>query len=232
MSLTEFTFPLIMTKTASSWSGIERLREACLGLTLLEIETLFPIEGYLFTPREMEKVLKMGPRRRKSFTAARIALKDLSRQIGLIDESRPDHTIETLGSDNETPCLDQSGLYCSVSHSDRFVVAVAHRHPVGVDIEAVSNKIIRIRHLFLSPSEQLLFSQSTLDPGKTATRVWTIKEAAAKALGLHLFQAFREVEVIKGDIEKSVMTFEDKTYSVNHGEGDGQVISLVCCGEP
>ena len=214
-----------------SWLGIERLRSACLGMVILDIETLSPMEGQLFTPRELDKSLRMGPRRRKSFLAARIALKKLSRQLNLVEEDRPDRTIETLGSDNLSPCLAESELYCSVSHSPRFVVAVAHRHPVGVDIEMVSHKIIRIQHLFLSPREQQLILQSGLDLKQTATRVWTAKEAGAKALGLHLFQAIREIEVVKIGKEASVLRYQAKKYPVRQAEGDGQVISLITCDD-
>jgi len=221
----------ILNETPVSWLGIERLRSACLGMVILDIETLSLMEGQLFTPRELGKSLRMGPRRQKSFFAARVALKNLSRQLGLVGENRPDRTIETLGPDNLSPCLAESELYCSASHSSRFVVAVAHRHPVGVDIEAVSHKIIRIQHLFLSPGEQQLISQSGLDLKQTATRIWPAKEAAAKALGLHLFQAIREIEVVKVGKEASMLRYQAKQYPVRHGEGDGQVMALLSCGD-
>jgi phosphopantetheinyl transferase len=196
-------------------------------LTVFNFEPLSPVEDQLFTPREMKKALKMGPRRRKSFTAARVALKALSRRLSLVEENRPDRAIETVGSDDQKPCLAESGLFCSVSHNDRFVVAAAHKYPIGVDIEAVSSKVMRIRHLFLSPREQRLASQSGLDVEKTATRVWTIKEAAAKALGLHLFQTIQEVEVVCLDKEEGLINYQNRTYHVTLGEGYGQVIALL-----
>ena len=231
MSITVLNSHPILNETPVSWLGIERLRSACLGMVILDIETLSLMEGQLFTPRELSKSLRMGPRRQKSFFAARMALKKLSRQLDLIEEDRPDRSIETLGYDNLSPCLAESELYCSVSHSSRFVVAVAHRHPVGVDIEAVSHKIVRIQHLFLSSGEQQLISQSGLDLKQTATRVWSAKEAAAKALGLHLFQAIREIEVVKVGKEAGVLRYQAKQYPVRHGEGDGHMIALVTCGE-
>jgi 4'-phosphopantetheinyl transferase EntD len=215
----------------SPWPGIERLRTACLGLLVLRRETLPPMGNHLFTPRELAKSSKMGPRRKKSFTASRIALKSLTRQLGLVEEQRADRVIETLGPDNQRPCLGESGLYCSVSHSSRFVVAVAHRHPVGVDIEEVSNRILRIGHLFLSPGELQLLSQNGLDFSLAATRIWSIKESAAKALGFHLFQAFREVEVIKMENEASSIKVQGKIYPVKHTEGEGQVIALITCDD-
>ena len=205
----------------------KRLRSACLGLVLFDLEIFSPDEDGLFTPRELEKFLKMGRQRRKSFKASRAALKILSRRLGLVKGKRPDHTIETLGPDNLRPCLAESGLCCSVSHSSRFVVAVAHRHPVGVDIEGVSDRIQKIQHIFLSPGEKQMISQSGLDFQSAATRIWSIKEAAAKALGLHLFQSVREVKVVNMGRGKSSISVRGKTYPAWHSQGHGQVIALV-----
>lgn len=215
----------------SIWSGIDRLQSACLGMILLDIETISPVEEDLFTSREAARATRMGIRRRKGFTAARVALKRLARQLNLVKENRPDRTIETLGPDDVRPCLAESGIYCSVSHSSRLVAAVAHRHPIGVDLEMVSEKAIRTRHLFMSPGERDLISLSGLGPERAATRAWTTKEAAAKALGLHLFQALREVEVVRVREEEGVMRYREKTYPVRHSEGNGYVITLIACDD-
>jgi phosphopantetheinyl transferase len=213
------------------WSGIDRLQLACLGMDLLDVEAVSPTEEHLFTPREAARAMRMGPRRLRGFRAARVALKRLARQLDLVKENRPDRAIETLGPDEVRPCLAESGLYCSVSHSARLVVAVAHRHPIGVDLEMVSEKAIRTRHLFMSPGEEALISLSGLDLERAAARAWTIKEAAAKALGLDLFQAIREVEVVRVGEEEGVMRYQEKTNPVRHAEGNGYVITLITCDD-
>lgn len=173
----------------------------------------------------------MGNQRRKSFKASRVALKELSRRLGLINGEWPDSAIETLSPDNQLPCLPGSGLYCSVSHSSRFVVAVAHKHPVGVDIEGISRRIQKIQHIFLSPEEKHLIAQSGLDFEVAATRVWSIKEAAAKALGLHLIQALREVKIVSLAKEESSISVQEITYTAWLVQGEDQVIALVTCDD-
>ena len=211
------------------WPGLEGIRSACSGLVLMEIEEISALEESLFTPREALQAQGSGPRRRRSYRAARVALKQLARQLGLVEEDRPDSAIETLGPDPAKPCLPGSGLYCSVSHTDRFVAAVGHVRPVGVDLECVSAKMVRVRQLFMSPREQDLLSRSGLSPERVAARVWTIKEAAAKALGLDLETAIREVEVIRVGEAESLMRYQEKVGPVSHGEGEGQVITLKIC---
>jgi phosphopantetheinyl transferase len=200
-------------------------------MILLDMEIVSPIEENLFTPCEAEKAMSMGPRRRRGFTAARVALKRLARRLNLVEKDRPYRAIETLCADDVKPCLSESGIYCSVSHCARLVVAVAHRHPIGVDLEMVSEKVIRTKHLFMSPRERDLISQSGLSPERAATRAWTVKEAAAKALGLHLFQTFREVEVVSLGEEEGVMRYQEKTYPAKHAEGNGYVITLITCDD-
>ena len=223
------TQTLIDMPNSISWPGMEKLRAACLGIVLLEIENLLPNEKDLLTPREAVRAEELGPRRRKSFIAARAALKRLARQMGLVDKERPDSSIETLGLDGVRPHLAESDLYCSVSHTNRFAVAVGHVLPVGVDIELVAAKAVRIWHLFMSPRNHGLLSTSGTGPERTATRAWTVKEAAAKAFGLDLSRAIREVEIVLVGEEESVIRYIGRTYSVRHAEGESHVLSLVTC---
>jgi hypothetical protein len=50
-------------------------------------------------------------------------------------------------------------------------------------------------------------------------------------LGLQLFQALREVEVVEVGEEEGVMRRQGKTYPVRHAEGNGYVITLVTCDD-
>jgi len=227
----DFISALSLTNDSSRWRGMDQLESACLGLILLDIETISSVGEHLYTPREAAKAMKMGPRRQRGFTAARVALKRLARQLDLVEKNRFDRAIETVCLDGVRPCLAESGIYCSVSHSGRLVVAVAHRHPVGVDLEMVSEKAKRVWSLFLSSKERDLVLQSGLSPERAATRAWTIKEAAAKALGFHLIQAIREVDVVKVGVEEGVMSYQGKSYPIRHSEGNGYVITLITCDD-
>jgi phosphopantetheinyl transferase (holo-ACP synthase) len=93
----------------------------------------------------------------------------------------------------------------------------------------LSEKATRIWSLFLSLEERTLVLHSGLNPERIAARAWTIKEAAAKALGLHLFQAIREVKVIRVGEKEGVMKYQERIYPVMHAEGNGYVMSLICC---
>lgn len=224
------TNTLIDLFSSIAWPGMERLKTGCTGIVLIDIEHLLPNEKDLLTHREAARAEELGLRRRKLFVAARVALKSLARQIGLAHSDTPDSGIETLGPDRVRPCLAESDVYCSVSHTNRFSVAAAHIHLVGVDIEVVSEKAVRTWHLFMPSKNCDLLSTSGIGPERTATRAWTIKEAAAKAFGLDLSEAIREVEVVLVGEQESEIRHRGKTYSVKHAEGEGHVLSLLTCG--
>jgi phosphopantetheinyl transferase len=214
----------------TKWKGMDKIKTLCPGIVLLEIEHLRPQENDLLTPREAARAEELGLRRRKLFIAARLALKRLARQIGLASVDMPDSGIETLCPDRVKPCLAESDLFCSVSHTSCFCVAAAHVHSVGVDIEAVSAKALRIWHLFMPGKGIELISASGMAPERAATRAWNSKEAAAKAFGLDLSEAIREVEIVTVGEEESDVSYRGKTYSVKHAEGEGHVLSLLICG--
>jgi phosphopantetheinyl transferase len=196
-----------------------------------EVEPLSSVEGDLFTPREAARAMGMVPRRRKEFTAARVALKRLARELNLPERHRPNREIETVCPDNLRPCIGESGIHCSVSHSAGLIVVAAHKLPIGVDLERVSKKATRIWRLFMSPEEKDRISVLALGPERTATRAWTLKEAAAKALGLDIFQAIREVHLVSVGEEGGILSYGGKTYPARHVEANGYVITLITLDE-
>jgi len=215
---------------ATNWKGIEKIKTFCLGIVLLEIEHLRLQESAFLTPREGARAEELGPRRRKLFIAARAALKRLARQLALASKNTPDSCIETLGPDRVKPCLAGCSLHCSVSHTNRFAVAIGHVHPVGVDIEVVSAKALRVWPLFMDSRNSDLLTTAGIGPERTATRAWTIKEAASKAFGLDLSEAIRQVDIVLFGEMESAIRHRGKTYSVMHAEGEGHVLSLITCG--
>jgi phosphopantetheinyl transferase len=212
------------------WPRMEELKAVCSGIVLFQTESLLPNEKELLTRREAARAEELGPGRRKLFIAARVALKRLARQIGLASKDTPDSCIETLGPDRVKPCLADSPLYCSVSHTNRLAVAVGHVHPVGVDIEVVSAKALRIWHLFMGSPNSDLLTMAGIGSERTATRAWTIKEAAAKSFDLDLSEAIREVDIVAVGEQESAIRHRGNTFFVKHAEGEGHVLSLLTCG--
>jgi phosphopantetheinyl transferase len=85
-------------------------------------------------------------------------------------------------ADTRKPYLQDDPFHFSISHcGDYAAVIVSEQYRVGIDIEKVTEKIGRVMHKFLSaPEQQLVPGGVSL---KTATLLWSAKEAAFKWYG-------------------------------------------------
>lgn len=99
------------------------------------------------------------------------------------------------------PFARDRSTHFSISHSFPFIgVAVDESKEVGIDVQTLQEKILRLQHKFLSAEEQALCEQQT---GKI-TLAWAAKEAAFKRYGLGAVDfirhmPIREMQVNGGD---------------------------------
>jgi phosphopantetheinyl transferase len=184
----------------------------------------------LFTPREQMRFNTMGSRRRVSFAGARVAIKLLYRRL-TGDSDTPDSRLETVAADLVRPCMPHAQMhpyrFCAASHDDRFAVAVAGKVPVGVDVENVSDRILRIQKYFLSDQEMDLVERAVMTRREAATRIWTIKESVAKAMNFSLPEALARVRVSALGKNRSDIQIDEKKAQALSSLFQGHVVSLL-----
>jgi 4'-phosphopantetheinyl transferase EntD len=74
--------------------------------------------------------------------------------------------------------IDAKGLkYISISHSKNHVAFSVSPHPIGVDIEEIHERILKVKNRFLNENEQKLFDQNSV---QDLTIAWSAKEALFK----------------------------------------------------
>ncbi len=83
-------------------------------------------------------------------------------------------------------------IYFNISHSGMFAVLAYGDKPVGIDIQETRNVTESFARRILNESEYDSYDMS--DP-KAICRVWTVKEAYSKLLGLGLGYDFRDCVV-------------------------------------
>lgn len=96
------------------------------------------------------------------------------------------HDVAVQYTSNGAPHLNKG--YISISHTRNYVVIALHdKQRVGVDIEQLGEKVMRVASRFISPSEQpqLPSAAALLPDGSSARNValhlaWSIKEALYK----------------------------------------------------
>lgn len=210
--------------------ALESLEKHCLGLALIEIDSPAPFAGHVLSPAEAERCRKFGSKRYKEFLAARLALKQLSRKLGTVAPSVPPEAMETLDEDPVKPRLPQAGkeppLFVSVSHSGRYAAAAVADRPLGLDVESGAQKAVKGRSLFMNETEQALTEGSHLGPESAALRVWTIKEAVAKALDMPLPETWQASEVLEIGEKESRVQVKNTIQTVFHEKIEGYMVTL------
>ncbi|MEW6672167.1 MAG: polyketide synthase dehydratase domain-containing protein [Thermodesulfobacteriota bacterium] len=219
-------------KRAGEGRLLEKIRQACRELCVAEIKTLPPFADGALSPTEKTRFEKMGTRRRQSFLAARLACKRISRRLSGNDLRTAAADIHTLCPDLERPCcrhIDTAEeTLCSVSHDDRFVAAAAADGKIGIDVEKVSGRVLRSQGLFMSRAEQELVRSSALGAAAAAIRIWSVKEAAAKALNLNLAETWQRVTVTQVGCDDSRFQIDSTgPFTACHNTVDGHVFTLI-----
>jgi len=136
--------------------------------------------------------------KKNEWVAARFALKqslecfDLSYPGFYKDEFGKSHPMENIG-------------HVSLSHTKGFVAAIYHENlPVGVDIERVQEKIIKIGPKFLSPRELEICNNDPI----LLTMAWSSKEAAYKIYGKKGISLKDNIQIIEDDLKSNIWNLE------------------------
>ncbi len=180
---------------------LDPLRSRCAGLAIVELEGVAPFASQALSAAEEARFAGLGERRRSSFLAARLASKRLVRRLAGGDRETPAQLLTTIGPpprDQHPRCPLPDGREpwtCSVSHDRRFAVAAAGNGRIGVDVEPLSERVLKGLRLFMRPQEIARAEASPLGLPAAALRVWSVKEALSKALDLPLADAWERVSV-------------------------------------
>ena len=83
---------------------------------------------------------------------------------------------ELFYNKNGAPCL-KNGLKISISHSDLYAAVCLSKEKIGIDLQTLNEKILRVVDKFTNQTEKKSIDENNL---KDMTQLWTIKEAAYK----------------------------------------------------
>jgi acyl transferase domain-containing protein len=140
--------------------------------------------------RERRDYETQTPRRRRPWLAGRIAAKDAVRDLSWKLGHGPLFPVEIAIANEPSgkPVASAPGgrdVHVSISHKDDVAVAIASdRHPVGIDIERVASREDSFAEVSFTKDELRLVHGDPKD--EAWTRLWSAKEAAAKAAGTGL----------------------------------------------
>lgn len=207
------------------------LRGQCCALSVVEDTAVFEFAGLSLSSIEVARFAKMGKRRQMSYLAGRLALKDLARKLAGDDRRTPAPDIHTINDDRVRPfCPDLTGqgqIFCSLSHDRRFAVAVGGDEEMGVDVEMLSERVLKARHLYMGEKELSLSDGSPLGVLPASLRVWSIKEGVAKAVNMPIGETWKRVNVTEIGAHESRLTVDGESFTAFHDTVDDHVFTLV-----
>lgn len=207
------------------------LRANCRALAVVEDAAVFDYAARALTSGEAARFAKMGKRRQRGYLAGRLALKALARKLADDDRSTPAEQIHTMMADRIRPfCPDLTGqtpFSCSLSHDRRFAVAVGSSEKIGVDVEILSDRALKARHLFMNEKEVTLSDASSLGCLPATLRVWSIKEGVTKAINIPIGDSWKQVNVTDIGFHESRLTVDGQPFMAFHDTVDDHVFTLV-----
>jgi phosphopantetheinyl transferase len=203
----------------------------CSCLIVLEHKKLPEDLQEYITKDETHRADRMGARRRQGFLAVRLGLKLLARFLYPDLQNVPANKLRTLEYESPRPRLPEfigSDQYCvSASHNNHLTVVAASSNLIGIDVEDRASKAWRGRSFFMNASEQEMAQQFPPGPEKAALRVWSAKEAAAKAFNLDLGQALWDVRLTAIDDKTSAALYQNHECVIHHFEVDDNLVSIL-----
>lgn len=206
------------------------LKQHCQALTLIELDAVAPFAQQALNPFEKRRLDPMPPDRQKSYLAGRLALKRLWRRCHQENWTIAATEIATISTHSSRPACrhpgSQTPRHCSVSHDNRFAIAAGANQSIGIDVEWVSKKALKSSTIFMTVEEQALIVHSTEDPQQVCTRIWTIKEAVAKALNMNLADTWTQVQVCRLSEKQSLFWLNGVQRPVVHAFVEGHQFSL------
>lgn len=211
------------------------LGEPDVEVSLLDLTRLTDTEStvsWFLTPQEREEYTRLRhPARRREWLGARVCLKTMLLRRGCVSDPIECEVVkDTRGRPSLSfgPGPPANGVYdCSLSHKGRFACAGASSlmgTRVGVDIEEVSPRLLRLADAFARDRDFLIRPRP---PQERLALLWAVKEACAKAVGVGLGVALGDViceETAEGQLR--VWTGDGLTFRARHLLHEGYVIAL------
>ncbi len=209
---------------------LAEIRGNCTDMALIELDTITAPCGKIFSGPELERSASMREKRRLTFCSARLALKRLSRRISGNDMTTLPETINTIHADGRPRCPLTDGretLHCTASHDSRFAIAAVSDHPIGIDVEEITPRVLKGQSHYMNEGEIALVKGHPLGEMEASIRVWSAKEALSKATGLHLVETWRKATVKKIGREMSIIKVNGNPHQAIHAIMEEHIFTMV-----
>lgn len=136
-------------------------------------------------PETIEEISHFtSDKRQKEYLAVRCALKELNNGQMPCIKYLP----------NGMPYLADHSMQISISHTGHYATVITHpTTPVGIDIERIGDKVVRVQHKFLHHEEM---ANIHINSQKIhLTILWAAKEAMYKIMGVETVDFINQIRI-------------------------------------
>ena len=134
-----------------------------------------------------------------------------------------------INESNGKPKFLSSTLHLSVSHSKESVCMGISKSPIGLDIEGIDPRILRVKEKFVNQKEMALYS---IESQEDLTILWTIKESVYKLCnikGLSFKNDIIAYQRSNNEHKCSVRTNEgEKEFTLMHDKFNNEILTYNC----
>ena len=187
---------LLLLKTIPIHSScLKEIHKGEVELTMLDFKEISDLDTTFLYTTEQEGLSQLkSKKRQREFFAIR-AIRNKKRIPFPI-------SYNTIGA----PFFEGTPLKLSISHSHEIAVLATAPFNIGVDLEPITERIIRLKERFATNNEVSFFN---FTEAKTLTIIWTIKEVLYKLAGIENINLLSEMNIIH--LENDLATCEFKT---------------------
>lgn len=100
----------------------------------------------------------------------------------LLQDTGKNRDIQFVFGENGKPYIKDNEFFFNISHSENMVAAAISKCEVGIDVEIISERNLKIADRFFNASE-IDFIKNSENNFSDFTKLWTRKEAFLKATG-------------------------------------------------
>ena len=171
--------------------------------SLKELQSLLPYENVKNLTSEKRKL---------EWFATRALLKNLNKSV-------------RISYNNFGVPLLSNGKYISITHSKGLVAVIVSNKKVGIDIEKISDKAIRLSPKFISKDNLKNLTD------KKATLMWSIKEAVYKWYQKGEIDFIKDIKIDSFKLKKkgTILTFfKQERLNLNYIKINNHYLVYVC----
>jgi 4'-phosphopantetheinyl transferase len=134
-----------------------------------------------------------------------------------------------INEPNGKPKFLSSPLHVSVSHSKKSICLGIGKNPIGIDLEVINPRILRVKDKFVNQAEIDFYPIESLED---LTILWTIKESVYKLCNIGGLSFKNDIIAFhrnKNEHKCMIRTSEgEKEFTLLHEKFDNEILTYNC----